>query len=539
MTLIERSITTFYDTTLRDGTQEEGVNFSIEGKLKAARLLDNLRVHYIEGGWPGANITDNEFFRRAQDLDFQHAKLAAFGSTRRAKVKPEDDTVLKNLLDSKTPVCTLVGKASLYHVRKVLRTTDEENLAMIKDSIEFLKANGVKEVGFDAEHLFDGFKFNQHYALETLRAAARGGADWIALCDTNGGTLPHEVKRIVKYIYQDEVLNKIYRELHGKDRPPLGIHTHDDLGLAVANALIALDAGATQIQGTINGYGERIGNANLLTIMGILGIKMGNKGISQDQLQQMTSLSGMFDELAGYPPNPKRPFVGRRAFTHKAGFHADGISKTSDAYEHMDPNLVGNERRVVISELSGKANVRAKIKELGIPIDPDDAFLTKVIEQVKQMSARGFRFEEADASFELLVRRLHSDYIPPFQLKVLEGQDNQITSAIVEINPRFTTSEHPSGGVNNQSINVVLPSQDTHSVFDALKKNLQPYHPYLSTIQLTHQNTPPEIASVSRVTVQFSDGKKTWVTMGADKSSSKASLLAVKDALEYSILHQA
>jgi 2-isopropylmalate synthase len=379
-----------YDTTLRDGAQANGVSFTVSAKLRALALLDDIGIPYVEGGWPGANPTDTEFFLRAREITLRQARLVAFGSTRRAHTRVEDDLGLMALLQSGAPVCALVGKASRFQVESVLRTTPAENLRMIGDSIAFLKQHG-REVVFDAEHFFDGFKDDPDYGCSVLAAAADAGADWLVLCDTNGGTLFTEVADIIAAL--DDL------------RAPLGIHAHDDTGLAVANSLAAVQAGARMVQGTMNGYGERTGNANLLTVGPALQLKLGHACFSRDQLAQLTWLSGEFGRLSGSEPSPKLPFVGQDAFAHKAGLHADGVSKTSRAYEHIDPASVGNGRHFVVSEMAGRASLRGRVEALGLG-SPSDEFLRELTQAVKDGEAQGIRYEVRPEVFERLVLSL-------------------------------------------------------------------------------------------------------------------------------------
>jgi len=355
-----------YDTTLRDGTQSEGISLSVNDKLKITKRLDDFGINYIEGGWPGSNPKDAEYFERVRDLDLKQAKIAAFGSTRRKNSNVEDDPNIKALVDAQTPVVTVVGKSSELHVRDVLETTPEENLAMIEESVAYLKGLG-KEVVYDAEHFFDGYKANPEYALATVQAAERGGADVLVLCETNGGALPWEVGEIVTTIGENTEM-------------PLGIHTHEDGGNGVANALTGIRAGAVHVQGTINGYGERVGNASLCTIIPNLQLKMGYDCVSPDNLKGLLKLSHYVAEIANQPQNPYLPFVGKKAFAHKGGIHVAAILKNEDSYQHIDPTLVGNKRRTLVSELSGRGNIIDKAKEFGIEVTSEKA--RKVVEQI-------------------------------------------------------------------------------------------------------------------------------------------------------------
>ncbi|MEE8414285.1 MAG: citramalate synthase [Dehalococcoidales bacterium] len=391
-----------YDTTLRDGAQSEGISFSLVDKIHIVQKLDELGVHYIEGGWPGSNPKDAQFFERVRDLSLKNAKIAVFGSTRRVGLRAEEDNNLTMLLDTGATVATLVAKTSDLQVERVLMTTLEENLSMIADSIKYLKQNGLT-VFLDAEHYFDGFKSDPQYSLKCLEVATEAGVDCLVLCDTNGGTLPDEVTLAVKAAEQ---ITKI----------PLGIHTHNDSGLAIANTLAAVNAGVTQVQGTINGYGERCGNANLSVIIPALKLKMGIDCVTDEQLALLTEVSRYVSEAANLVPDPYSAYVGASAFSHKAGYHMDGILKWPDAYQHIDPTRVGNLQRTVVSELSGKRNITQKAQEMGINLSANSPETKSLLEQVKQLESRGFQYENAEASLEMLIRRAFPDYKPPFEL---------------------------------------------------------------------------------------------------------------------------
>jgi 2-isopropylmalate synthase len=391
---------TLFDTTLRDGTQSEGLSLSVEDKLKIARLLDHFGVHFIEGGWPASNPKDSEFFRRARSLNLRQAKLTAFGSTRKAAVRAEDDVNLRGLLEAETPAVAIFGKSWALHVTKVLGTTLEENLAMIRDSVAFLKRNG-KEVVYDAEHFFDGYRADKEYALRAVTAAAEAGADWVALCDTNGGSLPSWIREVVETVKATIPTT------------PLGIHTHNDGELAVANALAAVEAGCTQVQGTINGYGERCGNANLVSVVPALQLKMGHRCVSDDSLARLTELSRAVAEIGNMRPDPYQPYVGVSAFAHKGGVHVAAVEKVRSSYEHIPPEQVGNLRKVVVSELSGRVNVRVRAAEIGLDVGSGEQAL---LARIKELESDGYQFEAAEGSFELLVRRARSGYVPAFEI---------------------------------------------------------------------------------------------------------------------------
>src|SRR5262245_39767182 len=397
-----------YDTTLRDGTQREGLSLSAEDKVKIARELDALGIHYIEGGWPGSNPKDAEFFQRIKQVELRQAKVAAFGSTRHAKNSCEDDPNIRALIEADTPVVTLVGKSSTLHVEKVLETTLDENLRMIADSVAYFKRLG-KEVVYDAEHFFDGYKLDSEYTLETVLAAARAGADHIVLCDTNGGSLPEQVALAVRTVR--EHLNTCKA---GPPWPPaLGIHTHNDGALAVANAMAAVQAGCVQVQGTINGYGERCGNMDLIPLIANLQLKQGYACVSPEQLRRLSEVAHYVAAVANINPDTHAPYVGRSAFAHKGGIHVAAIAKVAESYQHIEPELVGNEMRVVVSELAGRGNVRLRAESLGLQLNGNER---AVLQRIKELENQGFQFEAAEGSFEMLVRRASPDYTPPFEL---------------------------------------------------------------------------------------------------------------------------
>ena len=389
-----------YDTTLRDGSQQEGISLSVEDKIKITKKLDDLGVDYIEGGWPGSNPKDQEYFELVKSLPLRNAQIAAFGSTRRAGISVQDDGNIKALLDSEAPVVTLVGKSSDLQVINVLETTLEENLSMISDSISFLKENG-RIVFFDAEHFFDGYKSNPEYALECLESAEKSGADCVVLCDTNGGALTEEIVAIVNKVSDSVEI-------------PFGIHCHNDADMAVANSIAALKAGATQIQGTINGYGERCGNANIISIIANLKLKMGIDCIDDEQLAGLTEVSHYVSEIVNVPPNGQQPYVGVSSFSHKGGLHAAAMAKMDQSYQHISPTLVGNNMRIVVSELSGRGNIRHRIRELGLEGRVNNEQELALLGNIKLKESRGFQYESAEASFELMVRRILDDYSAPF-----------------------------------------------------------------------------------------------------------------------------
>ncbi len=512
-----------YDTTLRDGTQGEGISFSAGDKLRIARRLDELGVHYIEGGWPGSNPKDMEFFARARtELHLQHARVAAFGSTRKANISAAKDSQVQTLIEADTPVVTIFGKTWDLHVHEVLRTDLEENLDMIQDTVAFLKAAG-KEVIYDAEHFFDGFRANPDYALLTLKAAERGGADMIVLCDTNGGTLPWQIEEAMHSVQASGLA------------APLGIHTHNDGDVGVANALAAVRAGAVQVQGTINGYGERCGNSNLVSIIANLNLKMGEVSVTPDQLRRLTELSAFVAELANVALNDHAAFVGQSAFAHKGGTHVNAVVKNVNTYQHIDPSLVGNRTRVVVSDLAGKDNIAVKRQELGL------TGLTReqekeVLAQIKEMENRGFSFEAADASVDLMLRRTQADYVAPFEMIDF--------TATVE-------HRHGRGMFSEATVKVRVCNEIYHEVAEgngpvnalnlALRKALSPFYPQLHDVHLADYkvrilDTNMATAATTRVLIDFVAGTQSWTTVGASPNIIEASWQALADGLEYALL---
>ncbi len=509
-----------YDTTLRDGTQREDISLSVDDKLVIAKRLADFGFHYIEGGWPGSNPKDAEFFARAAKLDLGTAKLAAFGRTRQKTKTCEQDSNLQALLEAKTPVVTMVGKSSDYHVKVVLTATLEENLAMIRDSVAYMKAQG-REVVFDAEHFFDGFLANRDYALATLRAAADAGADWLVLCETNGGKLPWEVEEIV-------------REVGKHIATPLGVHCHNDSGCGVSNTLSAVRGGCTQIQGTINGYGERVGNANLTTIIPNLQLKMGKQAVSAEQLRELTSLSHFVAEVVNLKHYNHAPYIGHSAFAHKGGIHVAAILKSPDTYQHIDPALVGNEMRSVVSELSGRGNIQLNAQALGIDLNNDDA--QHVLNNIKHLEHEGFTFEAAEASVELMLHRLRRDYVRPFELidyfVITERRQSRglLSEATVKVKVngkvRFVAAEG-NGPVNALS--------------GALRSALEDVYPALKTVRLIDYkvrilDSANGTSAQIRVLITFQGGGKMWTTVGASANIIEASWHALSDSLEYALV---
>jgi len=510
-----------YDTTLRDGTQGEGISFSVADKLLVAERLDQFGVDYIEGGFPGSNPRDIAFFAEAKNLRLKHAKLAAFGSTRRAGAKASADPQLRTLLESEMPVLTLVGKTWLLHVTEILRTTPEENLEMIEDSIRYLTAQG-REVIYDAEHFFDGYLDNPEYALRTLDAAARGGAANLTLCETNGGKLVPQVQSIVA-----DVVKRF-----GGGR--IGIHGHNDSGLGVAVTLAGVDAGATLVQGTVNGYGERVGNANLVTILPNLALKMGCTMRCSPKLAQLRDLSLFFDELANLRPNPKAPFVGQSAFAHKGGLHANAAQKVARSYEHIDPALVGNRTRVLVSDMAGRSSLALKAREFGMELDEKSPELKGLIEELKEREFRGYEYEAADASFKLLVGRMLGHRKEFFEVEgyrvIVERHGGEIWSeATVRVK------------VAGESVHTVAEASGPIGALDkALRLALEGTFPQLRGMRLRDYKVRilegnEGTGSKTRVLVESGDGHTIWGTVGVSDNLIDASWEALREAVEFRI----
>lgn len=516
-----------YDTTLRDGAQQEGISFSVADKLKIAQKLDELGIHFIEGGWPGANPKDTEFFVRAQDLNLKHSVLVAFGSTKRPGSKASKDATLLALVQAKTKVVTIVGKSWDLHVTQVLEISLEDNLRLISESVSYLKSKGVT-VFFDAEHFFDGYKASPDYAIQTVEAAA--GADCVVLCDTNGGALPSEVAAAIEAVQKAMAV-------------PLGIHAHNDAELAVANSLTAAQAGVVQIQGTINGYGERCGNANLCSIVPGLKLKLGIDCITDDQMAKLTEVSHYVAELANLAPASHLPYVGASAFTHKAGYHVSGLMKWEESYQHISPQLVGNRPKVVISELSGKRNIMYRAKELGVALPPKGKEARQILEQIKLLESRGFQYEGADASFELLLHRAQSEYQPPFELvdfMVLVERHRRVPSGGGE--PELLSEATVKVKVGGRGIHTAAEGNGPVNALDrALRKALLEFYPALTAVELVDYKVrileeSAGTASQVRVLIEFTDGQEQWRTVGSSTNIIEASWLALADSLEYWLL---
>ena len=511
-----------YDTTLRDGTQGEGVTFSMEDKVRLAQRMDALGIHYIEGGWPGSNPKDMRFFRRILDVPLKHARIAAFGATRRAGIRAEADPSLQALVEAHTPVATIFGKSWPFHVTHALQTTLPENLAMIEDSIAFLGRH-CEEVIYDAEHFFDGFKRDRDYAVETLRRAEAAGTHCLVLCDTNGGTLPHEVAEIV-------------REVRRQVRTPLGIHAHNDGECAVANSLAAVLEGVDQVQGTLNGYGERCGNANLISIIPNLMLKLEIQAIPELNLRELRDVSRFASELANRTPWQHQPFVGDSAFAHKAGMHVSAVIKHPETYEHVNPELIGNRRRVLVSELAGRANILWKAREYGIDLGKDTPETRRILETLKTLEDEGFQFEGAEASFELLMERALGNHRPYFELEGYRatveerrGDDEPFAEATVRVRVKGI-AEHTAAAGNGP----------VNALDHALRKALEEFYPNLREMTLLDYKVrildeSKGTAAKTRVLITSGDGEDTWGTVGVAHNIIDASWQALVDSIEYKL----
>ena len=520
-----------YDTILRDGAQKEGISFSVTDKLAITRKLDELGIHFIEGGWPGSNPKDVEFFTLAKDLRLHNSELVAFGSTRQSASRAKDNANLKSLAGVGVKTVTIVGKSSELQVIRVLETTLEENLSMIADSVGYLRAKGLT-VFFDAEHFFDGFKANPDYSLRCLEAAADAGAGCLVLCDTNGGSLPDEIAAAIGVV-------------RDKTSVALGIHTHNDGGLAVANTLAAVAGGVSQIQGTVNGYGERCGNADLCSIISALKLKMGIDCITDAGLAKLTGVSHYISEVSNLALDPSSPYVGSSAFSHKGGLHVSGLTKWSESYQHIDPARVGNQSRVVVSELSGKGNIVYKAREMGLDLPSRGEQVKKLLEQVKSLESRGFQYENAGASFELLVHRAKPDYRPSFELVdfmvVVERRRRLPTIAELEDMLSEATVKVKVGG---EIIHTAAEGNGPVNALDhALRKALLQFYPSLAVVKLVDYKVRILEESVGtesqvRVLIESSDGVREWRTVGSSANIIEASWLALADSLEYWLLKQ-
>ena len=512
-----------FDTTLRDGTQGEKVCLSAKDKIRIAKRLDSFGIDYIEGGWPGSNPKDMEFFRLASDMEFSNAKIVAFGSTCRAGSRPEEDKNIQFLLDADTKTVSIFGKSWLLHVKQALKITPEENLDIIRSSVNYLKQHD-KEVIYDAEHFFDGYKDNPEYAIETLKTAENAGADTLVLCDTNGGTLPHEISEITAAV-------------DAATSTKLGIHAHNDCELAVANSVAAVAAGCEHVQGTINGYGERCGNANLCSVIPNLQIKQNYHCVPDNSISQLTSLSSFVSELANVGHDTRMPFTGRSAFAHKGGVHVSAVMKNEATYEHVKPEVVGNKRRVLVSDLSGKSNVLYKSKELGIDLENSNGNVPQIVERLKKLENEGFQFEAAEASFELLVKKMTEPFSNLFELegfRVIMERDatgNSRSEATIRVNVQVQL-EHSAAEGNGP----------VHALDSALRKALCKFYPDIADVILKDYKVRvlnEKDGTGARVRVLIDSGKNeaSWGTVGVSKNIVDASWQALADSMNYYLMH--
>jgi 2-isopropylmalate synthase len=507
-----------YDTTLRDGSQGEGINFSALDKLRIAEKLDAFGIHYIEGGWPGSNPKDMEFFSQAAHRKWKHARLAAFSMTRRKGVAVEQDDLMRQILEAQTPVVTIVGKSWLLHVNEVLRATPDENLAMIGDTIRYLKDHG-KTVIYDAEHAFDGFKDEPEYAMATWRAAEAAGAECVVLCDTNGGCLPAEISEIVSTARRKLTIR-------------LGIHTHNDIGLGVANGLAGIEAGATQIQGTINGYGERTGNCNLITVIPLLQLKLKHSLLPEKSMPLLKELSEFVDEIANVRHDPRQPWVGQTAFAHKGGMHVHAIDRVARSYEHINPESIGNHRRVLVSDMSGRTNILMKAAELGFKLEPDAPETRAITAEVKRLESEGYEYEAAEGSLALLIRRCLKHQEPPFKVEgyhisVRRDRSISVCQASVKVQVEGVTEHTIAEG-----------DGPVNALDSALRRALMQFFPQLKQVQLEDYkvrilDSTAGTGARTRVLIESTDGKEEWGTVGVHDNIIEASVQALCDSFEY------
>ncbi|MGE0155926.1 MAG: citramalate synthase [Geobacter sp.] len=516
------SLVKLYDTTLRDGTQAEDISFLVEDKIRIAHKLDDLGVHYIEGGWPGSNPKDVSFFKDIKKEKLQQAKIAAFGSTRRAKTTPDQDHNIKTLIAAQPDVITIFGKTWDFHVREALRISLEENLELINDSLVFLKQN-VGEVFYDAEHFFDGYKANPDYAIKTLLAAQDAKVDCIILCDTNGGTMPYEVA---------EIITKVQQQI----KIPLGIHTHNDGECAVANSIVAVERGIVQVQGTINGFGERCGNANLCSIIPAIKLKLKKDCITDQQLKTLREASHFVYELANLSPHKHQAYVGKSAFAHKGGVHVSAIQRHPETYEHIRPELVGNSTRVLVSDLSGKSNILAKAEEFHINLDSKDPVTQEILEEIKDMENRGFQFEGAEASFELMMKKAlgtHRNYFQVMGFRVLDEKRTDEQKPTAEATVRIKVG----GKIEHTAAEGHGP---VNALDNALRKALEKFYPKLKEVKLHDYKVRvlpagQGTASSIRVLIESGDKASRWGTVGVSDNIIDASYQALIDAIDYKL----
>lgn len=521
---MQRSIE-IYDTTLRDGSQAEDISFSLEDKIKITEKLDELGFHYIEGGWPGSNPKDAEYFKKVKRIKLKNTKIVAFGSTRRPKIRVENDTNIRALLNAETEIITVFGKSWDFHVKEALRISLEENLELIYDTIEYLKKYAHK-VFFDAEHFFDGFKDNPEYAMKCLQVAEQAGADCLVLCDTNGGSLPYEVE-------------STFKEIRKATKAPLGIHAHNDSDCAVANSIIAVLNGAVQVQGTMNGFGERCGNANLCSVIPNLQIKLGIQCIEEEKLRKLTEISRFVYEIANLTPFKRQPFVGESAFAHKGGVHVSAIRKRPETYEHIRPELVGNRQRVLVSDLAGKSNILKKAEEFGIPLDPNSPDVQAIVDAVKHLENEGFQFEGADASLELLFRKtlgLKRRFFDLIGFRVIDEKrkwdEPPLSEATIMV--KVGKNVEHTAATGNGPVN---------ALDNALRKALERFYPELKKVKLKDYkvrvvNSGRGTASKVRVLIESGDEEDVWSTVGVSDNIIEASWQAIVDSIEYKLCRE-
>jgi len=511
-----------YDTTLRDGAQGKGISFSPAGKLQVVKLLDGFGIDLIEGGYAASNPKDVAFFEDVKAVELKHARIAAFGSTRRANISPSEDQGCKALIQANTPVCTIFGKSWTLHVEDVLRTTREENLAMISETVDFLCQQG-KDVVYDAEHFFDGYRADPEYALATLAAARDAGASVLVLCDTNGGVMPHEIFRFTQ-------------EVKAALDCPVGIHAHNDGGCGVANSLESIRAGANHVQGTINGYGERCGNADLIPVMANLSFKMNRTFSTELALENLTELSRGIDEIANQRPNPKSAYVGEHAFAHKAGMHVDGVRKNASSFEHVTPDSVGNGRHILISELSGSSNVLMKILEMGVQVDKTSPEVKEVLSELERLENDGYEFEGADASFYMLVQKVlknHRSFFEVLGYRIINEYRSDEKDRLAEASVKIL--------VDGETEYTVAEGDGPVAALDsALRKALSRFFPIIGEVKLTDFRVrilDPEHSTLAktRVLIESTDGKRTWNTTGVSENLIDASWEALVESVEYKL----
>ena len=514
-----------YDTTLRDGTQAEDIAFTVEDKIRIAKKLDELGIHYIEGGWPGSNPRDLQFFKEIKNYNLSQAKIAAFSSTAHPHTPPDKDKNIKEVLRAQTPVVTIVGKSWDIHVREALGITLEENLKIISDTISFLKKH-VPEVFFDAEHFFDGFKKNPDYALKVIRIAASAHADSLILCDTNGGTMPHEIQEIIRMVKKE------------KPPVPLGIHCHNDSEMAVANTILAVKEGVTQVQGTINGFGERCGNANLCSIIPNLRLKLGIPCISDEHLAMLRETARFVYELANFQPPNHQPFVGNSAFAHKGGLHVHAIQKKSETYEHIRPELVGNHQRVLLSDLSGKSNIIYKAKDLGIKVGSKDPVVIATLEKLKNLENQGYQFEGAEASFELMLKKalgLQKKYFDLVGFRIISEKRKEDETPLAEA----TIMIQVGGKIEHTA---ALGNGPVNALDNAIRKALEKFYPQLKDMELVDYKVrvlssgEEGTGAKVRVLIESSDNHDKWGTVGLSENIIEASWQALVDSINYKLL---